>query len=126
MPRSALGFRGVVYDEGSTIVLDGSSALDRPFGCYRGQFDAPVELEPEASQECVQQSLTTTLERQGDTWSGTLTFLVYKKRLAPPTSAAPSATPPALQPVAGWTVEKTRWPVTIGPESMVGQRSPKR
>ena len=126
MPRSFIGFRGVVYDEGPNIVLDGSSAHERPPGCYRERgFDARWELEPAASRECVEQPIVLRLEDRGGTWFGILTYASYEKRMAPgPPSRSPVLSP--MQPIWGWKVRKNKWRVEIAPAARVGERPPKK
>lgn len=84
MPGSLLGFEGVLYDDGAAMILDGTSADRRPFGCFSCDENCSepgscvcTELPPEASRECLGLPLTARLTKVGATWRGTFTHVSY-------------------------------------------------
>ncbi len=85
MPESLLGLTAVVYDDGASIVLDGTSATPRPFGCFACQERCTTdpascvckELMPAASRECLLQPLTGKLTKSGAIWRGNIRHVAY-------------------------------------------------
>lgn len=88
MPGSLLGLRAVVYDEGASLVVDGASADERPFGCFSCQERCTrdpsscgcVELMDEAIRECLLRPIRTRLAKRGSVWTGTLQYATYVNR----------------------------------------------
>lgn len=85
MPESLLGLTAVVYDEGGSLVLDGTSASPRPFGCFACQERCSTdpsscvcqELMPGASRECLLEPLTARLTKSGGVWRGNMRHVAY-------------------------------------------------
>ncbi len=122
MPGSLLGFTGVVYDEGTSLIIDGTSADDRPFGCFGCQLRcteqpgncACVELMAGASRECLTQPLRARLTLAGATWRGSMSHANYRNHYEGAGDA---------RHVTRWKVEKTLFLVEIAPESSLPKES---
>ncbi|AKV00619.1 hypothetical protein AKJ09_07282 [Labilithrix luteola] len=84
-PDSLLGLKGVIYDEGGGLVFDGTTAEERPFGCFSCQEHcttdpascACVELLPDASRECLARPIVARLTKKGSSWVGSLPYKTY-------------------------------------------------
>lgn len=85
MPDGLLGLKGVVYDDGGALVFDGTTAEERPFGCFSCQERCTTdpsscgctELMPDASRECLAQPIVARLTKQGSSWVGNVKYKTY-------------------------------------------------
>lgn len=123
MPGSLLRFLGVVYDQGATLVVDGTSDDSRPFGCFSCQercTENPgecvcVELLPGASRECLAQRLTAGLTRANGTWRGWMNHAGYFNHFEGVGEA---------RHVTRWDVRRQSFLVEMAPESSLPKEPP--
>lgn len=114
MPSSLIGFKAVAYDEGASLVLEGTSMDERPFGCFgcdeRCTLEpgtcACQEMLPAGSRECLAQPSVVKLTASGGGWRGTLEYGSYFNRYE---GAG------AERHVAGWTREVVKLLVEVVP-----------
>lgn len=84
-PDGLLGLKGVLYDDGGALVFDGTTAEERPFGCFSCQERCTTdpsscgctELMPDASRECLAQPVVVRLTKQGSSWVGNVKYKTY-------------------------------------------------
>lgn len=127
MPSSLIGFRAVVYDEGASLVLDGASRDERPFGCFGCDERCSLEpgscmcqeMLPGASRECLAQPITVKLQKSGPVWRGTLKYMTYLNSYEGTGDA---------RHVSGWTRDEVKLVVEIAPANAAAPPSntPKR
>ena len=73
---------------GAALILDGTNADVRPFGCFNCDercSDTPescfcTELAADGSRECLAQPLTVRMTKVGANWRGSLSMLMYSNR----------------------------------------------
>lgn len=120
MPDSLLGLSAVVYDDGASIVLDGTSASARPFGCFSCQERCTTdpsscvcqELMPAASRECLLQPLTAKLTKSGAIWRGSMRHVLYFNHYEGNGKD---------RRVTSWDTSSNAYLVEIAPASMLGR-----